>query len=144
MPLGGTGYSRSATLAPDTGQGGPRPLRAHNERMGNKILNPPMLPALAPAWHSGDSPVTTRDVPARFHPKLGTPGEAAAGHSRDVVQVHEQLQGRAANGPVPGVGDLHGDTCRGGREVGRMRPAVAGSPPGITPRALSRRDRYEL
>ena len=31
------------------------------------------------------------------------------GHSRDFIQVHEELQGRAVGGAVFDVGHLHGD-----------------------------------
>lgn len=43
--------------------------------------------------------------------QLGT-RQGTAWHSRNVVQVHEELQGRAVGDSIPGVGDLHRDTCR--------------------------------
>lgn len=93
----------------------------------------PPCPALLAETQLGPShpptadhhPRTQRGVPAASIPHPPHPGDAAlapaasllagpAWHSRDVVQVDEELQGRGTRGSILGVGDFDGDTCGGG------------------------------
>lgn len=97
---------------------------------------------LGPSWDhpiSDHHPWAHQDVSAvsiLLPPRPECPGDAARGpsasrtgwHSRDVVQVHKELQGRGTSGSIPSVGDLHWDTCRG-RERGRAGSAGVRIPP---------------